>query len=296
MRKKKIFIIYGRDIEAYRALTRFVKALGLDVLHFENAAESLGPAPFVTDVVFRAIETADAIIALFTPDEHAALYSPTSSNAALAEHDEARWQARPNVIFEAGIALGSRREHTILATLGADVQLFSDVNGKHFVRLDALDGKAQLRNRLIRILFQEEELESKRGMKMSNKTFAPLARSRWSFYDEVHLLANRMHNHRLGKRATPPTLFNIVSEIVLQKPLLEPAKLHPTGFMQRVEHKFQDYANDVYWWLIIFGFFRFINDNNWGLTKNSRWKPSAQYAEIAERGVALVRRIQLGGS
>jgi hypothetical protein len=296
MAKKKIFIIHGRDLEAYEALARFVKALGLDVLDFENVAGSLGPAPFVADVVFKAIETADAIVALFTPDEHAALYSPTGSNSPLAEHDEARWQARPNVIFEAGIALGSRREHTILATLGADVQLFSDVNGKHFVRLDAPDGKAQLRNRLIQILFPEGGLESKRGARMSNKTFAPLARSRWSFYDEVHLLANRMHNHMLGKQATPPTLLNIVSKIVLQKPLLEPAKLRPKGFMERVEHRFPNYAKDVYWWLIVFGFFRFIDDDDWGLTNDYPWEPSARHAEIAERGVALVRRIQLVGS
>jgi hypothetical protein len=246
-------------------------------------------------VVFKAIQTADAIVALFTPDEHAALYPPDDPDGTLAHPKQERWQARPNVIFEAGIALGSRPEHTVLATLGADVELFSDVDGKHVVRLGAPDGKEQLRRRLNRILFADRGPEAERGARMASRTLESFTRSRWEFYDEVCLLANRMRNQMLGDNARPPTLLTVVSKVALEQPLLDPMKVRPRGFMERVQRMFPNHADNAYWWLIVFGFFRFIDDDEWGITKKEDWESSAPCAEISERGVALVRRIQLGG-
>ena len=64
--------------------------------------------------------------------------------------DVLRWQSRPNVLFEAGIAFGSARNRTVLVTLGRDVSLFSDVTGIHTVRLNnTVDSRNKFRQKLI---------------------------------------------------------------------------------------------------------------------------------------------------
>ena len=130
---------------------------------------------------------------------------------------------------------------------------------------------------------------------MATTTFASLARKRWGFYDEVRLLANRMDNHMLGKQATPPTLLSVVSRVALEMPMLDPMKVKPRAFMQRIERLFPKHANNAYWWLVVFGFFRFTDDQDWGITESEDWNSSAPFVELAERGVALVRLIQAGG-
>src|SRR5262249_49700187 len=63
--------------------------------------------------------------------------------------DSQRWQSRPNVLFEAGLALGIAQERTVLVKLGHDVKLFSDVGGIHYVGLDnGHESRNLLRGRL----------------------------------------------------------------------------------------------------------------------------------------------------
>lgn len=70
---------------------------------------------------------------LLTPDEIAYL-QPRYGDG---EHDPETLpapQARPNVLFEAGIALGRDASRTVMVEVG-DVRPFSDVAGRHAVRL-----------------------------------------------------------------------------------------------------------------------------------------------------------------
>jgi hypothetical protein len=59
-------------------------------------------------------------------------------------------QARPNVLFEAGLALGAHPEKTVIVQVGK-VRPFSDIAGKHLVRLGEDRGRNDLANRLKRL-------------------------------------------------------------------------------------------------------------------------------------------------
>lgn len=147
--KKKVFIIHGRNNNARVAIEHFVKSLGLVPIDFDELAADLGGFAFVGDIVRAGLRQAQGIIALFTPDEFATLRTEYHGKHDKAEAIE-RWQARPNVIFEAGMAYGMAPERTLLVTLGTDVALFSDVDGVHIVRLNnQVSSRSKLRQKLI---------------------------------------------------------------------------------------------------------------------------------------------------
>jgi predicted nucleotide-binding protein len=147
--KRLVFIIHGRNVAARNAVEQFVRSLGLEPLDFDQVAADLGGSPFVGEVVRRGLELAHGIVALFTPDEFAALDPALRADGERAE-DIQRRQSRPNVLFEAGMAFGMSRERTVLVTLGREVSLFSDAAGIHTIRLDNhVESRKKLRQRLI---------------------------------------------------------------------------------------------------------------------------------------------------
>lgn len=129
----RVFIIHGRNGNAVRELSSFLTALGLEPWPFESVSARLGANPYVGEVVEEALTQARIVIALFTPDERAVLqrdfYHPADK-----DKDRRRFQSRPNVFFETGMALARARDRTIMVTAG-DVELPSDFGGKLFYRL-----------------------------------------------------------------------------------------------------------------------------------------------------------------
>jgi predicted nucleotide-binding protein len=136
--KKRVFVVHGRNISAYKALHAYLKALGLTAFNYVDELETVaGAAPFVRDVVVSGLKKAQAIVVLLTPEEHATLLPRW-----LARRDEIhpankeRLQARPNVIFEAGGARGLHPGRAVLLALGPEVELFSDMLGVHVHRIE----------------------------------------------------------------------------------------------------------------------------------------------------------------
>jgi predicted nucleotide-binding protein len=145
---KKVFIIHGRNLKAKYAVEQFLQSLDLQVLDFEVVAADLGTA-VIGDIVRSGMKRARGIIALFTADE-AAFLRPEHGGGHERDEDKGRWQARQNVIFEAGMAYGIAQERTIIAVLGGGTKLFSDLAGVHLTYLsnDRAD-RSRLREKLI---------------------------------------------------------------------------------------------------------------------------------------------------
>jgi len=146
----RVFIVYGRNEKAYNAMQLFIRSLGLSPLGFDEVKNELGGSPFVGDIVESGMRKAKAVVVLFTPDEYAAL-RPSLEGMSDTPEESARWQSRPNVLFEAGMALMNGPERTVLVTLG-DVPLASDMKGRYFFRIgNDINLRAKLRDALLAI-------------------------------------------------------------------------------------------------------------------------------------------------
>jgi predicted nucleotide-binding protein len=135
MASDEVFVIHGRNQAARDGLFTFLRALSLKPIEWDKAVAATGDAsPYIGAVLDAALERAQAIIVLMTPDEVAYLQDRYASDAGDPEAKPSE-QARPNVIFEAGMAIGRDAKRTILVEMGK-VRPFSDVAGRHAVRLD----------------------------------------------------------------------------------------------------------------------------------------------------------------
>jgi predicted nucleotide-binding protein len=138
---RKVFVIHGRNDAARRALFEFLRALGLYPIEWSQASRMTGQgSPYIGDVLDAAFSAAQAIVVLETPDDIAYLH-PSLTYPDDPECDP-QPQPRPNVLFEAGMAMGRDPDRTVIVEFG-QVKVFSDIHGRHVVRLDNSLGKRQ---------------------------------------------------------------------------------------------------------------------------------------------------------
>lgn len=113
----------------------FLRSIDLQPIEWTAAIELTGKgSPYIGEVLDAAFSRATAVVVLMTPDEVAYL-QPTVAGSDTDPETQPEPQARPNVLFEAGMALGRYPDRTIIVEVG-DVRPFSDVAGRHTVRLD----------------------------------------------------------------------------------------------------------------------------------------------------------------
>ena len=81
------------------------------------------------------MDSVQGVLVMFSPDEEAKLKSKfASTNDRKKGLHKLDSQARPNVIFEAGLALGAHSKNTLLVQVG-ETRDISDIAGKHIVHL-----------------------------------------------------------------------------------------------------------------------------------------------------------------
>jgi predicted nucleotide-binding protein len=152
--RRKVFVVYGRDIDAKEALFDFLFRLNLSPLQWEEVISEIPhAAPFVGEILNKAYSLAQAVVVLLTPDDEARLHKGLIEPQDDEYETELTGQPRANVLFEAGMAFGLYRDRTILLQVGR-IRPFSDVMGRATVRLtgdrdsDFLQGLQSLMQRL----------------------------------------------------------------------------------------------------------------------------------------------------
>jgi CAP12/Pycsar effector protein, TIR domain len=129
---RKVFVVHGRNDAARKAVVDFLLSIHLWPLEWHEVAHETGNAsPFIYEILEKGFEIAQAIIVILTPDEIVELQP-----ALRTEEDDGRqrYQPRPNVLFEAGMAFMRDRNRTILLEFGSIAQA-SDLHGIHALRV-----------------------------------------------------------------------------------------------------------------------------------------------------------------
>ena len=132
----EVFVPHGRNEDARYALFTFLRSIGLKPLEWNVAVQATGkPAPYIGEVLNVAFSLAHAIVVLFTPDDEVRLKAPFQIDSDPLYEIELTGQARPNVLFEAGMAMGRAEDRTVLVEPG-ELRPFSDLAGRHMIRID----------------------------------------------------------------------------------------------------------------------------------------------------------------
>jgi predicted nucleotide-binding protein len=139
----KVFVVHGRNEKAREAMFVFLRSLGLEPIEWTEAiAYTRTGAPYIGEILDRAFSVAQAVVVLITGDDIAKLCSHFLKESDPGYERTFMLQARPNVLFEAGLAFGRHQERTILVELGS-TRPFSDIAGRHMVRISNDAGARQ---------------------------------------------------------------------------------------------------------------------------------------------------------
>jgi predicted nucleotide-binding protein len=133
---RNVFVVHGRNLEARNSLFRFLRSVGLRPLEWSQGIQLTGKAsPFIGEILDVAFSKAQAVVVLLTPDDEARLREPFRGSKEPAYETELTGQARPNVLFEAGMAMGRDPDRTVIVEVG-DLRPFSDIAGRYTIKLD----------------------------------------------------------------------------------------------------------------------------------------------------------------
>jgi len=138
---QKVFVVHGRDVAAKSAMFKFLRSLKLMPIEWDQAVGLAGMGSAHTgEAAVAGIDKAQAVVVLLAGDDLVQLENPDVMSQSLE-----RPQARPNVLFEAGIAFSRCGDRTILARLG-NVRPCRDIEGRSMIKLT---NKSTSRGRLI---------------------------------------------------------------------------------------------------------------------------------------------------
>ena len=146
---KNVFLVHGRNEALRAAMTTFLRALGLRPLEWSAIVEATGnAAPHIFEILETGFSIAQAAVVLLTPDDEARLRDEFHKTTDPPYEKDLTPQPRPNVIFEAGIAMSRFPRSTVLVQFGF-VRPFTDIAGMHVIEMDGSYAKRkELRGRL----------------------------------------------------------------------------------------------------------------------------------------------------
>lgn len=143
IKKRTVFVICGRNDEIRRSVFGFLRSIGLEPIDELAVINRPGsPIPYSGDVVDAAFGLAQAVVAVLTGDDLARLLPNFCTSGDKLHDTRLTPQARPTVLFKAGMALARDRDRTIFVQVG-EVRPFEDVEGRYIIQLDNTPQKRQ---------------------------------------------------------------------------------------------------------------------------------------------------------
>lgn len=135
-RTRRVFVVHGRNEAARSSMFAFLRSIHLDPIEWSEAEKMTGEgSPYIGKILDTAFNNAQAIVVLLTPDDIAYLRTEYERDDDDERETQPQGQARPNVLFEAGMAIGRDAKRTVLVELG-QLRPFSDVVGRLAVRIN----------------------------------------------------------------------------------------------------------------------------------------------------------------
>jgi predicted nucleotide-binding protein len=147
-----LFVVHGRDAPLNESMFAILRAMNLNPLEWSQAiAQAKGANPDVGHVIDTAMKKVQGVVVMFSPDEEARLKRKFRGHK---DPSALEGQARLNVIFEAGLALGAHPKKTLLVQVG-DTRPISDIAGKHMLKLsNSPTSRKELAQRLKKLGFK----------------------------------------------------------------------------------------------------------------------------------------------
>jgi len=147
---REVMVVHGRDDKAKEAMFAFLKGLDLKPMEWTTGIEMTGSSnPTVQEIVSALFGKASAVVVLLTPDDEGRVRAP------FRLPDDPLWevdltpQARSNVLFEAGMAISSHPDRTVMVQIG-HVRPFTDIGGSFITRMNnSLAKRKELRTKLM---------------------------------------------------------------------------------------------------------------------------------------------------
>jgi hypothetical protein len=135
-RGNTVYVVHGRNTRLRDELNSFLEAAGLQPLEWEQALRGTNKgSPYNGEVLGRIFRKAVAIVVLFTPDDVARL-KPSFRRSNDGDNErKLTGQARPNVLFEAGMAYGRDDKSVVIVEIG-QLRGLTNLDGRHVVRMD----------------------------------------------------------------------------------------------------------------------------------------------------------------
>ena len=133
---RRVFVVYGRDGALATSFFDLLYAVGLEPLEWERLVRPTGmAAPYLGDVVRKAPHLAQATLVLLSPDDIVELHPDLRQENDHSYERVLSGQARPNVLFELGLAFMAYPERTIIVEVGL-MRPIADLAGLNVIRFD----------------------------------------------------------------------------------------------------------------------------------------------------------------
>ena len=133
--ERKVFVVHGRDEDLRSSIFNFLRCIGLQPMEWGEILQLVGtPNPSIMEILDVAFSEAQAVLVLLSPDDLAYLRPELQNTSDPLSEKEPTGQARPNVLFELGLALARSIDRTVVVQVG-DIRPISDIAGRHILRL-----------------------------------------------------------------------------------------------------------------------------------------------------------------